>query len=127
MMLMSREKLMNIKVVAFSLVALAGTVVLLATGLGGAGNEHDEHDEEEHEILEHTAVRSMAAPGDILSLEQVLHNARQLHAGRVLEIELEEKRSGLVYEVEILDEGGEVWEMNFDARSGELLEEEQED
>jgi uncharacterized membrane protein YkoI len=127
MTLMNREKLMNVKVVAFSLIALAGTVVLLASGLGGAGKEHDDHDEEEYEIHEHAAVRSMAGSGDILSLEEVLQHARQLHAGRVLEIELEEKRSGPVYEVEILDDGGVVWEMNFDARSGELLEEEQED
>jgi uncharacterized membrane protein YkoI len=127
MTLMNREKLMNVKVVAFSLIALAGTVVLLASGLGGAGKEHDDDDEEEYEIHEHAAVRSMAGSGDILSLEEVLQHARQLHAGRVLEIELEEKRSGPVYEVEILDDGGVVWEMNFDARSGELLEEEQED
>jgi uncharacterized membrane protein YkoI len=45
----------------------------------------------------------------------------------VLETELEEKGGELVYEVEILDDNGEVWEMKFDARSGALLEEEQED
>ena len=119
---------MNIKVIVFSVIALAGVAGLLAIGLGGAekaGSDHE--DEEEHEFSERAAVRSLAGPGDILSLEQILQNARQQHAGRVLEIELEEQRGGLVYEVEILGDSGEVWEMNFDAHSGELLEEELEE
>ena len=45
----------------------------------------------------------------------------------MLEVELEERHGGVYYEVEILDANGEVWEMYFDARSGELLGEEQED
>ena len=118
---------MNIKVIVFSVIALAGVAGLLAIGLGGAGNTGSDHEEEEHEYNERAAVRSLVGPGDILSLEQILQNARQQHAGRVLEIELEEQRGGLVYEVEILGDSGEVWEMNFDAHSGELLEEELEE
>jgi uncharacterized membrane protein YkoI len=124
---MNRAMLMNIKVIVFSVIALAGVAGLLAIGLGGAGNSGSDHEEEEHEYSERAAVRSLVGPGDILSLEQILQNARQQHAGRVLEIELEEQRGGLVYEVEILGDSGEVWEMNFDAHSGELLEEELEE
>ena len=116
---------MNIRIIVFSAIALAGTTGLLATGLSGTGSAHSEHDE--HEARENRVVRSLAEPGDILSLEQILQNARQLHAGRALEAELEEGDDGMVYEVEILDANGEVWEMKFDARSGELLEEEQEE
>jgi len=118
---------MDIKVIVFSAIALAGTAGLLLTGLGGSGSEHREDDAEGHEEREHAAVRSIGQAGDILSLEQILQTARQQHAGRVLETELEEGRGGMVYEVEILDANGEVWEMKFDARSGELLGEEQED
>ena len=118
---------MNIKVIVFSVIALAGVAGLLAIGLGGAGNTGSDHEEEEHEYNERAAVRSLVGPGDILPLEQILQNARQQHVGRVLEIELEEQRGGLVYEVEILGDSGEVWEMNFDAHSGELLEEELEE
>jgi uncharacterized membrane protein YkoI len=124
---MNRAMLMNIKVIVFSVIALAGVAGLLAIGLRGAGNSGSDHEEEEHEYSERAAVRSLVGPGDILSLEQILQNARQQHAGRVLEIELEEQRGGLVYEVEILGDSGEVWEMNFDAHSGELLEEELEE
>ena len=118
---------MDIKVIVFSVIALAGTAGLLVTGLGGGGSEHRDHEADEHEAQEHAAVRGMAGAGDILSLEQILQTARQQRAGRVLETELEEGRGGMVYEVEILDDNGEVWEMNFDARSGELLGDEQED
>ncbi len=126
---MNSERFMNIRIIVFSVIALAGTSVLLVTGLGGSGSEYSDHDEEqdEHEVREHAAVRSLAGPDDILPLEQILHYARQQHAGRALETELEEGRDGMVYEVEILDANGEVWEMKFDARSGELLGEEQED
>jgi uncharacterized membrane protein YkoI len=120
---------MNIRIIVFSFIALAGTAGLLVTGLSGTGNGLSEHDEEqeEHEAREHAVVSSLAGPDDILSLEQILQKARQLHAGRVLETELEEGGDGMVYEVEILDANGEVWEMKFDARSGQLLGEEQED
>jgi uncharacterized membrane protein YkoI len=120
---------MNIRIIVFSVIALAGTAGLLVTGLSGIGSGHRDHDEEQdgHEVREHAAVRSMSGQGDILPLQQILENARQLHAGRALEIELEEGGDGMVYEVEILDANGEVWEMKFDARSGELLGEEQED
>ena len=120
---------MNIRIVTFSIIALAGTAVLLASGLLSTGpdSEHGERNEEAQEELEHAAVRSLVVPGDILSLEEILLNARQQRAGRVLETELEDKGGGLVYEVEILDDSGVVWEMNFDARSGELIGVEEED
>ena len=118
---------MNIRVIVFSAIALAGTAGLLVSGLSGGGNEHGGHDEGDDEVHEHEAVRGMAEQSDILSLEQILQNARQHHAGQVLETELEEKRGELGDEGEILDDSGEVWEMKFDDRSGALVEEEQED
>ena len=119
--------LLDARVIAFSFITLGGAAGLLETGLVCAGNEGSNHGEEKYEAREHAGVHSMAESNGILSLQQILHNARQQHAGRVLEVELEEKHGGVYYEVEILDANGEVWEMNFDARSGELLGEDQED
>jgi len=115
---------MGKKTFIFSLLALAACAALLAGGARGSGGDTTG---EGHEAHEHEVVRDMAEQGDILQLEQILQHARQHRAGRVLEIELEHKADRLVYEVEILDDRGEVWSMNFDARSGELLEEGQED
>ena len=118
---------MNIRIFVFSAAALAGTAVLLGSGPSGAGSGRDDRDEEAHEVHEHDAARGMAEQGDILPLERILQAALQQHAGRILEAELEESHGSLVYEVEILDDNGEVFEMNFDARTGALLGEDQED
>lgn len=123
---------MNIRAIAFSVIAVAGTAGLLTSGLlrtgqDGDGSGYGDRDEESYEVREHAAVRGMEDPDAILPVERLLQIARQQHAGRVLEIELEELERGLFYEVEILDDSGRVWEMHFDARSGELLEEEWED
>lgn len=76
---------------------------------------------------DHDEVRKLMQQGDILPLETILDKAQARHAGRAVETRLEEKHGKLVYEVEILDDKGEVWEMKFDARTGTLLKEEQED
>ena len=116
---------MNIKRVMFSTLARAGTSGLLWTGFTASDAERGEHSEEYES--EHEAVRELAQQGDILPLEQILERARQHRTGRVLETELEQKRGRYIYEIEMLDDNGEVWEMKFDATSGELLGQEQED
>ncbi len=76
---------------------------------------------------EHDRARRLVDEGQILPLESLLEQVRTERPGRVLEVELEEKRHGLIYEIEILDAEGRVWELKYDARTGELLEHEQED
>jgi uncharacterized membrane protein YkoI len=114
---------MDFKTIVFSVLALAGTGTLLWTGLTtadpGGEDHHSDHEQEE--------VRSLAQQGDILPLEQILQTAREHHNGRVLETELEREGDRYVYEIELLDEGGQVWELEFDAATGELLKKEQED
>jgi uncharacterized membrane protein YkoI len=118
---------MCIREIVFSAIALAGTGALLWTGYDVVGNAQAEESEEYAAMAEHDTARGLARQGDILSLGQILQTAHQYHPGRVLETELERKHDQLVYEIELLDEHGEVWEMKFDARSGALLKEEQED
>ena len=119
---------MNVKAIVFSAVALLGCGSLLWAGLGAAGDGHEaEHYGTSYTTGEHEKVRVLQQQGDILSLEQILESARQHHDGRVLETELEKKRGGYVYEVEMVDSAGQVWEMKFDAGTGELLKEERED
>jgi uncharacterized membrane protein YkoI len=114
---------MDIKAIIFSGIALAGTAGLLWAGLTTAdAGRHDDpsgHEQEE--------VRSLTQQGDILPLEQILQEARQHHAGKVLETELETDDDRYIYEIELLDESGEVWEMEFDATTGKLLKQERED
>lgn len=76
---------------------------------------------------DHEQARRLKESGQILSLEQILKAARSVHSGRVLEVELDNEKGRYVYEVELLDEGGEVWELYFDAASGELIKRKRED
>jgi uncharacterized membrane protein YkoI len=76
---------------------------------------------------DHDRARRLRDAGDILPLETLIERARAERPGRILELELKEKKERILYEVELVDEQGIVWELHFDARSGELLKSEQDD
>ena len=76
---------------------------------------------------DHGRIRELVEAGRILPLEQILERARQRLPGRVLETELEIREGRHIYEIEILDRYGHVRELQFDARTGAFLKEEQED
>jgi uncharacterized membrane protein YkoI len=56
-----------------------------------------------------------------------VERARAAKPGEIIETELEREQGRYVYEVEILDSAGQVWEVKLDARTGELLEIEHDD
>lgn len=122
---------MSIKMVLFSGIALAGSAGLLWADNSAGDDARENHyaEQTQQSIIDddHEQVRALQQQGDILALEKILENARQHHDGRVLETELEQKRGRYIYEVELLDSNGQVWELKFDAKSGALLKEEKED
>lgn len=93
---------------------LLAAALLAVTFTAGAEDDHDR-------------ARRLRDAGDILPLETLIERVRAERPGRILEIELEEKKGRILYEVELVDEGGVVWELYFDARSGELLKSKQDD
>jgi uncharacterized membrane protein YkoI len=76
---------------------------------------------------DHERARALLESGEILSLEQILVNVRAEYPGRPLEVKLEQKKDALIYEIELLDDDGKVWELKLDAVTGELLKRERED
>lgn len=72
-------------------------------------------------------IRQLLRNGEILSLEKIFDAARIIKPGRILDVELEEDDGRIVYEIELLDARGRVWEMEFDARTGSLLDLEEDD
>mgnify|MGYP003835870189 CR=1 FL=1 len=72
-------------------------------------------------------ARMLKQRGDILPLEQVIESAMAVKPGQILETELDEDDGRYVYELEILDDRGQVWELELDASTAELLELESED
>jgi uncharacterized membrane protein YkoI len=72
-------------------------------------------------------ARLLKQQGKILPLEQVIAAAMAVKSGQILETELEEDDGRFVYELEILDEAGQVWELELDAATAELIELDNED
>lgn len=75
----------------------------------------------------HLEARDLAREGKILPLQQILQRLDEVQPGQILEVELEREHGLLIYEIELLDEQGRVWEFEIDAASGEILEREEED
>lgn len=76
---------------------------------------------------DHDEAKRLVESGDILALEVILKKAREIQAGKVLEVELETKKDKKVYEIELLNPDGIVFELKFDARTGKHLSTEKED
>jgi len=77
--------------------------------------------------LSHDEAQRLQASGAIVPLEQVLEQARARMPGRLLELELEREHGMLIYEIEIIDADGIVWELEFNAVNGEFLRLKQDD
>jgi uncharacterized membrane protein YkoI len=75
---------------------------------------------------DYETARELSETGEILPLETILKRAQQYQPGRVLEVEFESKHQQYIYEIEILNAKGIVWELKLDANTGKLLKSEQE-
>ncbi len=74
---------------------------------------------------DHDEAYELLRSGEILPLENILQISRERVQGYILEVELEQEDGRLIYEIEILDEKGLAWEIELDARTGEILKQEQ--
>jgi len=60
-------------------------------------------------------------------LQEILTKAAIIKPGQVIETDLEKENERYVYELEILDKDGQVWELELDAQTGEFVDLENED
>ncbi|MEJ2425189.1 MAG: PepSY domain-containing protein [Candidatus Thiodiazotropha sp.] len=79
---------------------------------------------EEHS---HDEARRLTEQGVILPLSEILSKISEQEKGRVLELELEHKHGRYLYEIELLDKQGRVWEFKVDAQDGRILKRDRED
>ncbi|MBJ9974234.1 PepSY domain-containing protein [Pseudomonas sp. S75] len=78
--------------------------------------------------LDQDEALALRQKGIILPLEHLLEAALGRYPGaRLLEAELEEKHDRYEYEVELLTPEGVVREIKYDARTGALLKDEEDD
>lgn len=59
--------------------------------------------------------------GKILPLQKIIQIAQTQYPGRVLAAEFIQRKTDYIYELEILDAKGVVWEVKFDATSGVFI------
>lgn len=87
-------------------------LVMLTVGLGGlpawAGSDHDR-------------ARQAVQAGQVLPLRTVLERLEREHPGQVLEVELEQDDDVWIYEVKLLQDGGQLLRLKLDARTAALL------
>jgi uncharacterized membrane protein YkoI len=87
-------------------------IILLASFFGFCNARADD---------DHIRAKDLVASGEILPLEKILQNAFAGRHWRLLEAELDQEHGHYIYELEILDEKGKVWKLEYDAKSGQAI------
>lgn len=88
----------------------AFTLTLLFAGPGQAGDEQD-----------HDRARQALESGEVLPLRTILERVERDHPGQIMEVELERKAAGWIYEVKLLKTGGVLVKLKINARNGAVL------
>jgi uncharacterized membrane protein YkoI len=70
---------------------------------------------------DHERAREAVVAGQILPLRTVLERLEREHAGQVLEVELESEGPRWIYEVKLLQPGGQLLRLEIDASTGEVI------
>ena len=79
-------------------------------------------DENSGGYIDHNKALLLRKSGDILPLEKIINAAKVIKEGRIIELELEKRGDQYLYEIEILVDTGEIWEIYLDAKTAETIE-----
>lgn len=104
------------KTLKIILIAACAAVLSQVAFLTHAGD-----DDKARHAREHEEMRAALQRGEVLPLARILAIAQEKVPGDVIEVELENKRGALVYEIKVLTESGRVRELKIDARQGTVL------
>jgi uncharacterized membrane protein YkoI len=91
-------------------------VLVAAVLLGGLVLPAGARDHRDHE----RALQAVQS-GQVLPLRTVLERLEREHPGQVLEVELEQDHGAWIYEVKLLQAGGQRVKLKLDARTAALL------
>ena len=70
---------------------------------------------------DHDRARQAVQAGQVLPLPTVLDHLQREVPGQVLEVELEQERSGWIYEIKLLTPAGQLTKVKLDARTAQVL------
>ena len=69
----------------------------------------------------HDLADKLENEGRIMTLEEIIGIANKDQQGRILEAELETRKGQYIYQIDLLDNDGVIWELEYNASSGELI------
>lgn len=101
-----RHAFLPLRARAVATVACLGAVALLAPAALAAQDD------------DMRRAREAVASGDYVPLEALIADALERVPGEVVDVDLDVDDDE--YEIEVLDEHGVVWELEYDARTGRL-------
>ena len=70
---------------------------------------------------DHERARQAVQAGQVMPLPVVLEHLQREMPGQVLEVELEQKQNGWIYEIKLLTPAGQLTKVKLDARTAEVL------
>lgn len=70
---------------------------------------------------DHEQARAAVQAGQVMPLPALLARLQQSHPGQVLELELEREDGRWIYEVKLLQPGGQLLKLEVDASTGEVI------
>lgn len=70
---------------------------------------------------DHNRARAAVRDGRALPLERIVAQAKEQFGGEVLDVELEEERNGLRYELKLMAADGRILKVEYDATTGALV------
>ena len=94
-----------------SLLVLALLAATVPAHADRKGRDREDHDRKDR-------VYEMRQKGEVRPLTEILAKLRSEYPGKVLEMEFEDDDGAAVYEFYILQSGGRVLEVKYDARTG---------
>lgn len=103
-----------------NLLLLAMLAAVVPAQADRKGRNRDDHDRKDR-------VYEMRQKGEVRPLAEILAKARAEYPGKVLDMEFEDDDGSAVYEIYILQSGGRVLEVKYDARTGAKISAEEDD
>ncbi len=70
---------------------------------------------------DHDKARKALESGQVLPLQQILQKISKDYPAQVIEVELERKSNGWIYEIKQLSVDGSISKLEVDARTGVVL------
>ena len=70
---------------------------------------------------DYNQAKKLLDAGEILPLEKILTKISRQSSERILEVELEIDDNIPLYEIELIDSQGMVWELKVNAKTGEVI------